>query len=546
MRDLPQPEISAQSGVWRSRWRWLAGIALVVVLAIISVAIMIYRAQPTLRAIVIETLAARFKSRVELDSFQVSLLKGLQVSGNGLRIFGAADPNNHEPGFQPIISVTGFRFRMGMLDFFRSPKHVDTVYVEGLQLNLPPREQRGEMSTIGPKSRKIRIVVDRLVCDHTQLIINTLRPGKLPLEFDIDSLKMTQIGPGSPMHFDANLINPKPVGRVISSGLFGPWQPDSPRDTPVSGSYSFDHADLSTIKGIGGMLSSTGKYSGVLDKIVVDGETDTPDFRIATSGRPVPLHTDFHAIVDGTSGDTYLQPVKAKILETEIEATGSVVRTKLPKGHDVALDVTIEKGRIEDLLKLAVKTEPPIMTGTVRLKTKFDLPPGDVDVAGRLQLRGNFQVAAAHFSNEKIQSKIDALSMRSQGKPKLAEDDIPDNVQSRLTGIFRLNDAQITFSKLEFQVPGTQADLVGTYSLDGNVFDFHGKVRMDARLSQMVTGWKSILLKPVDPFFSKNGAGTEVPVKITGTKSEPHFGVDFGHKDDHSNRKDENRIVRNR
>ena len=47
----------------------------------------------------------------------------------------------------------------------------------------------------------------------------------------------------------------------------------------------------------------------------------------------------------------------------------------------------------------------------------------------------------------------------------------------------------------------------------------------------MMTGWKSILLKPVDPFFSKNGAGTEIPVKVTGTKSEPHFGSDFGHKD---------------
>jgi hypothetical protein len=32
-------------------------------------------------------------------------------------------------------------------------------------------------------------------------------------------------------------------------------------------------------------------------------------------------------------------------------------------------------------------------------------------------------------------------------------------------------------------------------------------------------------------FFSKDGAGTEIPVKITGTKSEPHFGFDFGHKD---------------
>ena len=74
---------------------------------------------------------------------------------------------------------------------------------------------------------------------------------------------MTSIGPDAPMHFDANLTNPKPVGNVLSSGSFGPWQADSPRDTPVSGTYSFNHADLGTIKGIGGILSSTGKYAGI-------------------------------------------------------------------------------------------------------------------------------------------------------------------------------------------------------------------------------------------------------------------------------------------
>src|SRR5665811_1158074 len=37
-------------------------------------------------------------------------------------------------------------------------------------------------------------------------------------------------------------------------------------------------------------------------------------------------------------------------------------------------------------------------------------------------------------------------------------------------------------------------------------------------------------LKPVDPFFSKHGAGTELPFKVTGTRSEPRFGLDLGQK----------------
>jgi hypothetical protein len=530
---MPLPDTQlVQKTTAASRWYWIGGIALLlVIVAAIALSIVISRAQPIVRERVIETLSTKFKAKVELDDFNVSLLQGLQVSGKGLRIFGEMDPNNHEPGIQPLIAVAAFSFRTGILDLLRSPMHVDTVHVKGLQLNLPPREQRAQMESMGPKNGKIKITVDKLVCDDTQLIINTLKPGKLPLEFDIASLKMTSIGPDGPMHFDADLTNPKPVGNVLSNGTFGPWNADSPRDTPISGSYSFNNANLGTIKGIGGILSSTGKYEGILDKITVDGATDTPDFRIAISGRPVPLHTDFHAIVDGTSGDTYLQPVKARILNTWLTANGSVVRVKDPKGHLVDLDVVIEKGKIDDLLKLAVRTDPPIMTGTVQLKTKFVLPPGEPDVSNRMKLSGNFQVSDAHFSNDKIQGKIDAISMRSQGKPKLAQDNIPDNIPSEMKGTFSLAEGTITFSQLQFHVPGTQVDLTGLYSLDGNQFDFHGKARLDAKLSQMVTGWKSILLKPADPFFSKHGAGTEIPVKITGTKSEPHFGADFGHKD---------------
>jgi hypothetical protein len=518
-----------------NRRRWIAGVLLgAMAIAVTLAAIVISHAEPILRERIVETLSTRFHSKVELGEFHVSLLRGLQVSGQGLRLYGQTDPNTHQLGIQPLIAVAEFRFRTGVRNLLRSPMHVDTVYVKGLSLNLPPREQRGEMKTIGA-SGKIKVVVDRFVCDGAVLVINTLRPGKLPLEFDIESLTMTRIGSNEPLRFDARLINPKPVGNIVSSGLFGPWQADSPRDTPVSGSYSFDHADLGTIKGIGGILSSTGQYGGSLDKIVVDGKTDTPDFRIASSGQPIPLHTDFHAIVDATNGDTYLRPVKAKLLDTWLVADGSVVRMKEPKGHRVELDVTIPKGKIETLLRLAVRTDPPIMTGTVQLKTKFDLQPGTAAVGDRLKLAGRFHVAKAHFANDKIQSRIDMLSLRSRGKAKQARENIVDSVDSDLSGVFNLDNGVIQFSRLQFQIPGTQVILAGKYSLDGNLFDFHGKARLDAKLSQLVTGWKSILLKPADPLFSKHGAGTELPVKVTGTQSEPHFGSDFGHKDRQEN-----------
>jgi hypothetical protein len=44
------------------------------------------------------------------------------------------------------------------------------------------------------------------------------------------------------------------------------------------------------------------------------------------------------------------------------------------------------------------------------------------------------------------------------------------------------------------------------------------------------TWWKSLLLKPVDPFFHKHGAGAEIPIKINGTNSAPKFGLNLGTK----------------
>jgi hypothetical protein len=279
-------------------------------------------------------------------------------------------------------------------------------------------------------------------------------------------------------------------------------------------------------------LSSTGRYAGTLGKLVVDGETDTPDFRLDISGQPVPLHTQFHAIVDGTSGDTYLQPVNARLGHTPILAKGYVVR--LPDhGHEIKLDVTVTRGRIEDMLKLAVRTSPPVMSGQVSLKAKLDLQPGDRDIAQRLVLDGNSQISGVKFSNENIQQKIDAVSLRTQGEPELLKQTPHPDVPSEMNGVFTLRDAALSFTQLQFAFPGAQVALEGTYSLDGNTFDFHGTVRTEAKLSQMITGKKKrFLLKAVDPFFSKNGAGVEVPVKISGTKSEPHFGLDYHHKDE--------------
>jgi hypothetical protein len=510
------------------RWILAIGASLLAVVAV-CVRIVILRAEPILRARVIGTLSTRFQSRVELQELHVWIARGLHVDGRGLKIFGATDPNPSEAGVQPLLEIAEFRFATSLGNLFREPMHVDTIFVDGLTMNIPPKGDREQMGNLRRRGGKIKIVVGQFDCTNTKLIINTARPGRQPLEFEIGALKMRDIGPDQPLQFDASLVNPKPVGDIHSTGLFGPFNERSPRDSSVSGHYSFTNADLGTLKGIGGILSSTGQYAGSLGRIEVDGETDTPDFHLAVSGHIVPLHTQFHAIVDGTDGDTYLDPVKAHVSNSSFTASGKIVRESNPPGHVIDLNVVLGHANIEDLLQLGVRTDPPVMTGTVEMKTKLHLAPGPSDLADRLSLAGTFHIPAGHFANERVQDRIDSLSLRSRGEPRLAKNPT-ETVSSDLKGVFELNQGELSFSFLHFQIPGTHADMTGRYTLDGRTFDFHGLLRLDAKLSQMTTGWKSILLKPVDPFFHKNGAGTEVPFKIDGTRSEPHFGLDFHRK----------------
>ena len=215
------------------------------------------------------------------------------------------------------------------------------------------------------------------------------------------------------MPFKAELTNPIPKGSIETSGTFGPWQREDPGATPLAGRYTFDDADLDTIKGIGGILDSTGDFSGQLDRIAVKGQTSTPDFHLDISGQPVPLNTKFEAVVDGTDGDTYLNDVSATLLETSLSAKGAITGTKGVKGRTVKLDVHITEGRIEDLLKLSVKAEKPVMVGDVGLHTDFLLPPGEGDVIERLNLAGKFDLESARFTDRGVQTKLTGMSQRA-------------------------------------------------------------------------------------------------------------------------------------
>jgi len=219
--------------------------------------------------------------------------------------------------------------------------------------------------------------------------------------------------------------------------------------------------------------------------------------------------------------------VTAHLLKTVIVAQGGVVRSPDKQGKRITLDVTVNQGRIEDLMRLAVKSDKPPLTGAVKFRTTFDLPHGPGDISDRLNLNGKFDVAKAEFTSPEVVGKIKTLSRKGQGKP---EDEDAGSSVSELKGNFVLDNGIITFRGLNFSVTGAEVALNGKYGLNQEDLDFHGKLRMQAKLSQTMTGAKSFLLKAFDPFFRKNGQ-TELPIKITGTRDHPSFGLDLRHKE---------------
>jgi hypothetical protein len=131
-------------------------------------------------------------------------------------------------------------------------------------------------------------------------------------------------------------------------------------------------------------------------------------------------------------------------------------------------------------------------------------------------------VLQGRFLRSKIQASIDSLSKRAQGETKRSD---TDTAVSRMTGEFHLENAAIRFQKLSFGIPGADLDLAGDYNLDSTGLDFGGTLKLQATVSQMVTGWKSLVLRPVDRLFEKGGAGIYLPIRIDGTSKAPRFGV---------------------
>ncbi|PWT83005.1 MAG: hypothetical protein C5B57_07675 [Blastocatellia bacterium] len=516
-------------------WALLAIIIALAIAVSVTVASRISFSSDTLRKRVVATLSDRLDSRVEVAGVTVRFFPGFQAELSDLII-----RHKQRTDLPPLLVVKRLAVDAGLLGLLN--KHVDRVAINGLEINIPPHDDDEDsppdrlanahraQKRAGGWSLKAQfggakdVVIDHLVATEARLVIIPKTAKKLPKVWELHHLDTRSVSFETAMPFESVLTNAVPPGDIHVKGHFGPWAVNAPAQTPLDGAFTFDDANLGVFKGISGTLSAHGGFSGTLGRIKVAGETYTPQFTVAVGGHAVPLRAAYQTTVDGTNGNTLLDRIDASFLNTSLVAAGSVIDTPGKKGRTVVLDIKMDKARLEDVLQLAVPAPTPPMTGALRLTTRFVLPPDDRDVVDKLRLDGQFELMSARFTSLDIQQKVDELSRRSRGDTSEAPS---ASVLSNFHGRFKLRGGALSFDTLEFETKGARVQLAGTYALRPEDLHFKGTLLIDAKISETQKGWKRLLLKPLDPIFrTRNGKGSELPIKIEGRRNDPAFGID--------------------
>lgn len=482
--------------------------------------------EPYIRDQAVAYLRDRFHAEVEMAELRIDIpalspVKLYVSQGRGVMASVTGQGILLKRNANLLFRIQTMRFEIDLGQLSLPHKGVTRVMLDGVEIVVPPKGEGGGKGAGGGSGARSDVTIGEILISNAKLIISPRDKTRVPLEFDLHQIRLTDAGLNGPMRYEAQLRNAKPPGEVTASGHFGPWERDEPGETALDGKYKFERANLGVFSAIGGVLNSTGTFQGKVNDFLAKGEAKVPDFYLKTSGNRLPLAVKFEVQVDGTNGNTVLKPVQGRIGKTSFVTNGGIVKHDGDQRRTIALDVNMPAGRLEDVLLLAMKGGEPFMSGKLQMKSKVLLPPLSGKVIEKLRLNGDFVISDAKFLRSQMQDRIDKMSRQAQGQPT---NEGIDEVVSGMSGNFLLENELITLRDLAFGIPGADLRLNGTYNLEDEVIDFHGDLRLQAKLSQTQTGWKRWALKPVDPFFSKNGAGLYTKIKIVGTRKEPQFG----------------------
>jgi hypothetical protein len=439
--------------------------------------------------------------------------------------FMAADitlSRNSARDLPPLGSAQSLTVQGTWLDLFLLRKRVSLVDITGLHIAIPPlgspanHEEfpSGSSADFGGPTA----VVEQLRIHDSALEI--MRADGRRYSFPIRQLVIRNLEKGQALAYAVDMQNAKPAGQILSTGSFGPLNPKNLGATPLSGDFNFSRVNLRDIGNISGTLSSTGHFHGTLADFEADAVSETPDFAVG-NGTPTSFATSVHCAINALNGDVILHGIEARTRATTIHVEGRIVGS--PKVIDV--DLAIGGGRIEDLLGPFIHDKVPI-AGAVWLHSHAQLVPSrnGLKFLQRFRVDGAFEAPAERLTNRATEQKLSAFSQRAQGvKPsKLGPSSAGQasnataDVVSSFKGQAKIRDGVLSTQGITLQMPGARVDLSGSFNLRNSIVALTGNLRMQSDISHIATGFKSVLMKPLIPFFKKNKAGAVIPIAITG------------------------------
>jgi hypothetical protein len=436
------------------------------------------------------------------------------------------------PGLPPIGSTQELIVQGTWLDLLTLQKRVMLVDVKGLHVIIP--------ALGSPELQKDFPAGSSADFTGPTTTVETLRihPGVLDImkrdggryTYPIKNAVFRNLKQGQTMDFYLDMQNASPEGPLQASGTFGPILPKNVGATPLSGRFTFAPVNLNQIGKLHGILQSKGQFKGRLTAIEVFAEASTPDFAVS-DGRTAPMSGWVQCTVNGMNLNIVLHQIEVKTGASTVEAGGEWI------GFTKATHVqfTVTHGRAEDLLRPFLHDPVPIV-GPVSLKADAHLAPdgkGETFLH-RLTLDGSFNVPEEQLTNRNEEKTLTNFSERAQGaktKDESKQDDAEGqggdgpgvDVLLSLVGRAQIRDGVVSTRRLEFGMPGASADLSGWYQLSNGTVHLDGELKMEQDISHTQTGFKSVLLKPLAPFFKKKHAGAVVPIAVTGERG--HYKV---------------------
>ena len=530
---LPNPTSKREPGpgVARRRWprrQWLVAIGVVLLAALMAG---IYEAGdkwPYRYREIKPLLEDVFGSQVAITRYHRTYFPHPGFVATGITLRRKSAP--HQP---PIGTVQTLFVQGRWIDLLCLRRRVQLVDMTGVHIVLPPPGSRAAMEDFPPGSSSDFTGPETAIA-HLALhesVLDVLRDGGGRYSFPISTLKFDDVQKGHTATFAVDMKNPIPSGHIHASGKFGPLVAHTIGDTLTSGQFTFDQVNLHDVGNISGTLSSSGRFFGTLGALQADASSNTPNFAV-DDGHPTPVSGSIRCTINALNGDTVYRSIEVHVGRSAILVSGATTGTPEKTTN---LDIAVKSGRAEDVLRPFVHAPVPI-TGPISLRAHASLAPAsEGGFFHRLRVDGTFDSPAETATNRDTEKSLTVFSLRAQGKkaPDTSTDGSPSDPQtdalSSVAGPATIRDEIVTSSGLVFSVPGAEAALKGTFAIHTCAVHLAGDLKMHADISHTATGFKSLLLKPLAPFFRKKHAGAVVPIIVTGTPGNYKVAANFDH-----------------